>query len=85
MRTTIRIDDEILAAAKRQARRTGQTLGAVIEAALRRASAVDAPTDPVTDIPVFTGGSGPAPGVDLDSNRALYELLDDGTDLDRRR
>jgi hypothetical protein len=28
-------------------------------------------------LPVFTAGTGPRPGVDLRSNRALAELLDD--------
>ncbi|WP_237087265.1 ribbon-helix-helix protein, CopG family, partial [Mycobacterium tuberculosis] len=36
MRTTVSISDEILAAAKRRARERGQSLGAVIEDALRR-------------------------------------------------
>lgn len=36
-------------------------------------------------IPVFRGGTGPRPGVDLDSNRVLSEILDDGTELDQLR
>src|ERR671925_32603 len=36
MRTTVSISDELLAAAKRRARERGQTLGEVVDAALRR-------------------------------------------------
>jgi hypothetical protein len=36
-------------------------------------------------IPVFRGGTGPRPGIDLTSNRALYEVLDEGVPLERRR
>jgi hypothetical protein len=85
MRTTVSISDELLAAAKRRARERGQTLGEILEAALRRElsdadRAVDRPP-----VPVFRGGSGPRPGLDLTSNRALYEALDEGVELDDRR
>jgi uncharacterized protein (DUF1330 family) len=36
-------------------------------------------------IPVFRGGTGPRPGIDLTSNRALFEALDDGVPPDKRR
>lgn len=85
MRTTVALDDNLLATAKRIARRRGVSLGRVIEDALRLAfergsSKSDRPT-----IPVFTGGTGPRPGIDLSSNRALYEVLDDGQQLDKLR
>lgn len=84
MRTTVAIDDELLAAAKRRAQARGVSLGAVVEDALRRElSAVQQPA-PVK-IPVFRGGTGPRPGVDLSSNRELAALLDEGLDLDQRR
>jgi hypothetical protein len=85
MRTTVSITDELLAAAKRRARELGVSLGDVIDAALRRELAVrDSAADRPT-IPVFDVGSGPRPGIDLTSNRALYEALDEGIDLDSRR
>lgn len=81
MRTTVAIDDEVLAAAKQRARDRDETLGQVVEAALRRAlSDQGAPADSPA-IPVFTGGTGPRPGIDLTSNRALHEALDDAHDL----
>lgn len=85
MRTTIAIADELLAAAKRRAQQRGQTLGSLVEDALRRELAADSHTAPRPAIPVFTGGSGPRPGVDLRSNRALHEALDDDVDLNARR
>ncbi len=80
MRTTVAVDDHLLAAAKQRARARGQTLGLVVEDALRRELAEPATVEPV-DIPVFRGGSGPQPGVDLRSNRALAEVLDGGSEI----
>ncbi|MEA2189096.1 MAG: hypothetical protein QOK16_4107 [Solirubrobacteraceae bacterium] len=85
MRTTVTIDDELLEAAKHRARLRGQTLGGLIEAALRRELALADEPPAAVEIPVFRGGTGPRPGVDLTSNRALYELLDEGLELDKRR
>jgi hypothetical protein len=85
MRTTVSISDELLAAAKRRARVRGVSLGEVIDAALRRELAVQEEPDIRPTVPVFDGGSGPRPGVDLTSNRALHEVLDDGLELDARR
>lgn len=75
MRTTVSIDDHILAAAKSVARSRGDTLGQLVESALRRELAAPSPASP-PEIPVFTSGTGARPGVDLRSNRALAELLD---------
>lgn len=85
MRTTVSIDDELLAAAKRRARQRSETLGQVIEAALRRELSGTHDVGEAPRIPVFTRGTGPRPGIDLTSNRALHEALDDDVDLDRRR
>ncbi|MEJ3657121.1 antitoxin [Actinomycetes bacterium KLBMP 9759] len=85
MRTTVTISDELLLAAKRRARERGETSGDVIDAALRRELAVPRQRGPRPVIPVFRGGDGPRPGVDLSSNRALHELLDEGIDLDKLR
>jgi hypothetical protein len=75
VRTTVSIDDALLAAAKRTARQRGVTLGRLVEDALRRALnepvGADAP-----ELPVFEGGTGPRPGVPLRSNRGLLEFLE---------
>ena len=85
MRTTVTISDELLAAAKRRARERGETLGAVLDAALRRELSRPDQPDERPAVPVFRGGTGPRPGIDLNSNRALHEALDEGLDLDARR
>lgn len=81
MRTTVRIDDRVLAAAKRCAARRGVTLGTFIEEALRRelARSSEPPVRPV--LPVFHGEGGVRPGVDVTSNRALLEALDEGAPI----
>jgi hypothetical protein len=85
MRTTVSISDDLLAAARHRARERGQTLGEVVEAALRRELSDAEPRGERPDVPVFRGGSGPRPGIDLTSNRALLEALDEGLELDSRR
>lgn len=85
IRTTISISDELLVAAKRRARERGLTLGDVIDAALRRELNEACSPTQGPPVPVFTGGTGPWPGVDLTSNRALHELLDEGVAPDDRR
>ena len=86
MRTTVSISDELLVAAKQRARERGQTLGQVVDAALRRELSSDDPAPAVgPPVPTFRGGTGPRPGIDLSSNRALYEALDEGLELDDRR
>lgn len=77
MRTTISLDDALLKDAKALANRTGRTLTAVIEDALREAlSRVqnDGPVQPIV-LPTF-GGRGLQPGVDLDDSAALLELME---------
>ena len=79
MRTTIRLDDQLLRDAKTHAARTGRTLTAVIEDALRAALA-RAETPPATafSLPVFrpVDGRGLQPGVDLSDNSALLDLME---------
>jgi len=77
MRTTMAIDDRLLEAAKRRARDQGLTLGQLVEEALRRELGRSPARRDRPEIPVFSRGRGPRPGVDLASNRALQELLDE--------
>ncbi len=78
MRTTITIDDELLTEAKQIAARTGKTLGAVIEDALREVIARRRAMQPgrVVDLPVFRGGSGLRSGINLDSNSDLLDAME---------
>jgi len=84
VRTTVNVNEELLLAAKRRARERGVSLGDVIDDALRR-ELVDRPVEPAAPLPVFRGRLGVRPGVDLTSNRAMYELLDQGLPLDKLR
>jgi hypothetical protein len=82
MRTTVRLDPDLLRRAKHRALETSRTLNAVIEDALRAALARPAKPGRVTeasfDLPVSgVGGAGPRPGVDLDNSAGLRDLLDE--------
>lgn len=78
MRTTIRIDDELLKEAKVAAASSGRTLTELIEDALREALArrQEAKTrkERVT-LPTFKG-RGVRRGVDLDDSASLLDLMD---------
>jgi Arc/MetJ family transcription regulator len=78
MRTTIRLDDDLLTAAKRAAIERGTTLTAVIEEALRRALAAQASAGATARaVPPTFRGDGLQPGVDLDDSASLLELMDE--------
>lgn len=77
MRTTIRIDDQLLALAKKHAARQGKTLAAVIEDALRAALARGEAAESLSLVRLTTvGGKGPRPGVDLDSTADLLDRME---------
>jgi hypothetical protein len=84
VRTTLNIDDRLLAAAKRRAREQGLSLGQVVDAALRRDLA-QPEVDDAPPVPVFAGRGGLQPGVDAASNQAMLERLEDGQPLDQLR
>lgn len=85
MRTTISIHDELLNSAKLRARERGMTLGGLIEDALRRELSVRDEPEHRPPVPVFRGGNGLMPGVDLTSNRAIAEFLDEGVPFEKLR
>jgi hypothetical protein len=85
MRTTITIHDELLESAKLRARERGITLGQLVEDGLRRELSSGSERAERVPIPVFRAGSGPHPGLDLNSNRAIHEFLDEDVPLDKRR
>jgi len=77
MRTTIRLDDQLLAEAKQVAVRTGRTLTAVIEDALREMLARQQQAAARRPVRLPTAsGNGLQPGVDLDDSAALLDLID---------
>jgi hypothetical protein len=77
MRTTVRLDEELLGEAKALAARTGRTLTKVIEDALRQSLArgADDEAGPVR-LPTFSG-RGVRPGVDLDDSSGLLDVMGD--------
>ena len=76
MRTTIRIDDRLLAEAKARAARSGTTLTAVVENALREAfSRRKRQPRSRPKLPTLSGGR-LLPGVDLDDSGALLDLME---------
>ena len=76
MRTTINLDDALLAEAKQVAARTGRSLTAVVEDALRESlHRRHPPTRRAVALPVF-GEGGMRPGVDLDDSAALLDIME---------
>lgn len=75
VRTTLQLDDELVVQAKISAARTGRTLSQVIEDALRQALAPRADAArPWVSLPTSPGR--PRPGVALDDNTGLLDLMD---------
>ena len=77
-RTTLTIEASLLAEYKQLAARSHRSLSGVIQDALREALEARRTREPraPADLPVFHGGSGVQPGVDLDSTSALLDLMD---------
>jgi Arc/MetJ family transcription regulator len=77
MRTTIRLDDELLAEAKRYASQSGRTLTGLIEDALREVLARRSQSRPRERVTLTRyGRGGTQPGVDLDNSAALMDVMD---------
>ena len=81
MRTTVRLDDELMAEVKKMAASRGVTLTAVLDEALREmlARRAQSGTGAPPGLPTFAG-RGLQPGVDLDDSGALLELMDSADD-----
>jgi hypothetical protein len=85
MRTTIRIDDQLYREVKQRAARSGRTVAAVLEDAVRRGLTLSQQrsTGRYTVRPIGSGGL--CAGVDLSSNAAVAEVIDEGTSIDALR
>jgi plasmid stability protein len=77
VRTTIQLDDEVFRAFKQRAAERGTSLAHEIEEALRSelAACAEAAKSERYQVPTFRGMA-PVPGVDLNSNAALADILD---------
>lgn len=86
MRTTLDLNDGLLARAKAVAARERTTLTRLIEEGLtlRLQPARRAPGSEPFRLPVFTGGTGLAPGIDPLSNHSLLEAADEADLADGR-
>jgi hypothetical protein len=77
MRTTIRLDEDLLARAKKLAIDTDRTLTQVVEDALRTTLSRRNSSKARQPVKLHTcGGKGLQPGVDLNSNAGLADLMD---------
>lgn len=79
IRTTIRLDEALMKRAKREALRRGETFTALVDEGIRLALArgrKEARRRKIS-LPVCRAGGGTLPGVDLDSNAALIEIMED--------
>jgi hypothetical protein len=76
MRTTLAIDDDVLAAAKAEARRQRRSLGEVISALARRALAPESPSGPTRNGLLLLPGRDGAPTVTME---LVNELRDEGS------
>ena len=85
MRTTIRLNDSLLAEVKKLAADTGRTLTTVVEDALREALARRQRPKPRTCLKLTTfKGRGLQAGVDLDDSASLLDRME-GRDAANRR
>ncbi len=77
MRTTIRLDEQLLAETKKLAALSGRSMTAVIEDALREVLARQNQLAERSPVYLTTvSGNGLQPGVDLDDSVALRDLMD---------
>jgi hypothetical protein len=77
MRTTVRLPEDLMKAAKRRAVETDRTLTEVIEDALRAALAqrTEAGAPALVELRTY-GSGGVLAGVDLDDTAALLDVMD---------
>ena len=78
MRTTVRLSKALLQRAKKEARRRGKTLTALLEQGLRLALAQPRSSRRRGRVvlPVSRAGGGTLPGVDLNDSAALLDIME---------
>jgi hypothetical protein len=83
MRTTVRLDDDLMRQTKQYAVEEGMTFTAVVHQALRELLSRSKRVPERERIPLPSygrGGHGLQPGVDLDDTAALLDLMERGDD-----
>lgn len=77
MRTTVRLPDELMRAAKRRAQQTGRSLTQLLEDCVRKELSQPATPGRVCEpLPTY-GGRGVRPGVDLTDSSALDDVMNE--------
>lgn len=84
MRTTIRMDDDLLREAKALAARTDRTLTEVIQDAVRAELARRDEVGEGGPVQLPTSPGAPRPGVDLDDSAGLLEIMETEGDRQER-
>jgi len=83
MRTTVNIDEHVLARAKDEARRLGITLGEYLSRAVQRELAAPTETGDDAPLPVYRGRL--LIPLERMSNAEIQDFLDEGVPLDKLR
>lgn len=73
MKTTLNIDDGVMARLKRESARTGRTMSELVEAALRR---LLQPAPVATDLPPLPSFRSGGALVDISDREALYRAME---------
>ena len=73
MKTTLNIDDTVMARLRREAARTGRTMSELVETALRRLLQARPEAKPLKPLPTFRSGGAL---VDVADREALYRAME---------
>ena len=73
MKTTLNIDDSVMAQLKREAQRQGRTMSDLVETALRTLFRAQRQRNDLAPLPTFHGGGAL---VDIANRDALYDAMD---------
>lgn len=73
MKTTLNIDDSVMARLRKESARTGRTMSELVETALRRLLEARPPETELPELPSFDSGGAL---VDLADREALYQAME---------
>ncbi len=73
MKTTLNIDDTVMAELKREAARQGRTMSDLVESALRLSLRSQRTREKIVSLPSFRSGG---PLVDISDRDALYQAME---------
>lgn len=73
MKTTLNIDDSVMARLRKESARTGRTMSELVETALRRLLEARLPETELPELPSFDSGGAL---VDLADREALYQAME---------